>query len=210
MDTKKFTRALPSILKRDSTDQFKLVISSFHCMSAPIPLSILNTLVTCMDDDEIYLEVGTYQGGSLISALMGNSAQAIAVDNFAEFTTTNSEEILRANLTRFAVQDRIDFHNMGYAEFFKNHLSTDVKIGVYYYDGAHNYQDQYAGMSQGMEFLKPGAVLVVDDIFYPEVRHAIIDLLHDNKAHIKPLLIIEAPDDADQEWWNGIAVLQMI
>jgi len=210
MDSKKFTRMLPALLDPRRGEYFRTVISSFHCMSAPIPLSILNGLVSCMDVGEVYLEVGTYQGGSLISALMENYAPAIAVDNFSEFTGTNSEALLRKHLAQFGVDDRVEFHNMGYADFFKNRLPVTEKIGVYYYDGAHNYEDQYAGMAQGMEFLRPGAVLVVDDIFYPEVRNAITDLIYDNKQHIKPLLIIESPDDVDKEWWNGIAVLQMI
>jgi len=167
-------------------------------------------LVSCIDVGEIYLEVGTYQGGSLISALLGNFVPAVAVDNFSEFTGTNSEALLREHLARFDMTDRVEFHNMDVIDFFTNRFPVTEKIGVYYYDGAHNYNDQYAGMAAGLEFLHPGAALVVDDLFYPEVRNAITDLLHDNKGFLKPVLIIEAPDDADQEWWNGIAVLQAI
>src|SRR5512147_32685 len=64
-------------------------------MSSIRKLKLLRLAFSCLDNGEGYLEVGTFQGKSLIAALAGNPPHpAFACDNFSEFTARNSEATL--------------------------------------------------------------------------------------------------------------------
>ncbi|MRR52169.1 MAG: class I SAM-dependent methyltransferase, partial [Rhodocyclaceae bacterium] len=96
---------------------------------------LLHLAFSFLDADECYLEVGTYQGKSLISAVKGNPRrQVYAVDNFTEFTASNTEQLLRANLARHGLADRVTFHNAD----FRAVVNRDVvkqPVGLFFYDG---------------------------------------------------------------------------
>jgi predicted O-methyltransferase YrrM len=209
MDYTKFRKQLDEVLRGEHDERFENVIKSIHCMSRPRLYALLNAIVSSMEPGEIYTEVGTYQGGSLISALLGNDAHAVGVDNFAEFSTTNSYSRTLANLVHFGVDDRVTLLNMGYAEYFAS-LDPETKIDVYYYDGAHGYEPQLAGMEAGWPFLKPGSVVIADDFLYPEVNRAINQFITNHAEHVKILFAIDSLNDCDETYWNGIFALRVI
>jgi hypothetical protein len=142
--------------KRDL--MFADVISNIHCMSRARVYAIINAVVSSLEEGEIYVEVGAYQGGSLISALLGNISKAIGVDSFSEFKETNSYEQTQRNLETYKVDDRATLLNMSYQEFFAE-LSPDFRIRAYYYDGEHNYHGQLAGMEAAWKFLSSGSLV---------------------------------------------------
>ena len=200
---------LTSVLAGRSDQHFNDVLSSLHCMSRPRVYAVLNACVSAMDPGELYVEVGTYQGGSLISALRDNDARAIGVDSFGEFTQTNSLEITTRNLQTFGVLERVTLHNMGFKEFFAQ-CPADMKIQVYYYDGAHDYETQLAGMEAGWKHLVPGSIVLVDDLTYPEVTRAVNQFISNHIGNLKIKFVMLPEKNTDEIWWNGICVLQVI
>ena len=200
---------LESVLAGRRDQRFDDILSSLHCMSKPRVYAVLNACVSAMDPGELYVEVGTYQGGSLISALRDNDARAIGVDSFGEFTQTNSFEITARNLIVFGVLDRVTLHNMGFKDYFAQH-PADQKIQVYYYDGAHDYETQLAGMEAGWPFLHKGSIILVDDYTYPEVSRAVNQFVANHINQVKFQFVMLPNDNTDETWWNGVLVLRVI
>jgi hypothetical protein len=209
MDRLKLEVRLADAVKGLNDARFLRLVSSIHVMSTPRIYSILNAIVSCMDEDELYVEVGTYQGGSLISALMDNNARAIGVDNFAEFKQTNSYERTLGNLQAFNVSDRAVLRDLSYQEFFKS-VPADFKMQVYYYDGEHNFEGQLAGMEAGWQYLSAGSIMLVDDYLYPEVSHALNAFISNHKNNLRLMFVTLPFNPVDMVWWNGCVVMEVI
>jgi predicted O-methyltransferase YrrM len=209
MNYKKLRTELDDVLAGKHDAMFADVIAKMHCMSRARVYAVIHAIVSCMDEGETYLEIGTYQGGSLISALLGNQARAIGVDNFAEFNTTNNFEQTQGNLVKFGVADRVELKNMSYADFFAG-VPADFKAQVFYYDGQHDYEGQLAGMEAGWPHLQPGSIVLVDDFLYPEVNRAINKFIANHIDHIKILVAMDSMNDCDEVWWNGVIALRVL
>lgn len=212
MDYIKLRNEFEAVLRGERDDRFASLVKTIHCMSTPRVYALLNAIVSSMDEGENYVEVGTYQGGSLISALTSNNARAIGVDNFAEFSTTNSYDRTRANLERFGVLDRVTLHNMGYEQFFAQ-IPSDFVMQIYYYDGAHDYETQLAGLEAGWPYLRPGSIVIVDDYSYPPVVNSLNQFVENHKEHLKYLFVMSTfgdHEDCHPLYWNGFVALRVI
>ena len=150
MNYKKLKTNLDEVLTCANEVRFDAILKNIHCMSRPKVYAVLNAVVSCMDAGELYVEVGTYQGGSLISALLGNQSRAIGVNSFSEFQTTNNFDQTQDNLLVFGVADRVELKNMSFEQFFAE-APKDMRIQVYYYDGAHDYQNAACRHGSGVE-----------------------------------------------------------
>lgn len=208
MDYPKLKSILTGVINGESDHLFQKVVSELHCMSTVRVYAIINAITSSMNPGENYVEVGMYQGGSTISALLGNTAQAIGVDNFAEFTGTNSMERTKANLEKFGVSDRITLHDKGFQEFFAD-LPKGFPIHVYYYDGAHDEATQLAGMEAAWPHLRAGSIIIVDDYTYPEVQRAVNRFVANHLNTVKFLFMYDPIYNTDPVWWNGCVVLRV-
>lgn len=209
MNYAKLKEMLQEVLAGRHDERFAGVVSTLHCMSTPRVYAVINVAVSCMEPNELYVEVGTYQGGSLISALLGNSARAMGIDSFGEFKDTNSLERTVGNLEKFGISDRVEFHNMGFAEFFASR-PAEFRIQVYYYDGAHDYETQLAGMEASWPFLSPGSLIIVDDYTYREVARAVNQFVANHIDHVKFQFVMLPTEDFDPIWWNGCLVMKVV
>lgn len=191
-------------------------------MASPRKMRLLKLAVSLLpaDGSECYLEVGTYQGKSLIAALKGNPGRrGVCVDNFSEFNEASDRPdnlaILRQNLKRHSLESRVtvfeaDFRDL-FARSVREHLIPPV--GVYFYDGAHDDDSQYDGIRLVEPLLSDTAVVIVDDWRRAEdsgsyaeeaTRRAIEDSQHDWSID----WVLPARCNADFAlWWNGVAVL---
>ncbi|MBX7259599.1 MAG: class I SAM-dependent methyltransferase, partial [Candidatus Hydrogenedentes bacterium] len=105
---------------------------------------LLNLAFSFLQPDECYLEVGTYKGKSLISAMQNNPWRpVVACDNFVQFQALgNSREELRTNLARYGFEDHVIFYDCDFREVYTAERLPHP-VGLYFYDGAHDYQAQY-------------------------------------------------------------------
>jgi len=156
--------------------KFDNIIAQCNGMSRSRLMKLLNAAVGCMQDEEIYLEVGSYQGGSLVSALFENTQEAVAVDNFSQFQESNSEETLKRNLINFEMTSRAVIRNCDYRDYlgdFMPYQNPTARVGVYFYDGAHDTQSQLDGYELALPYLADQCLIFVDDYRYPEVKESI-------------------------------------
>lgn len=208
MNKKKLAQMMIAAMNGQNDEPFEKVLKGLHCMSTPRLYSILNACVSSLEPGELYVEVGCYQGGSIISALLGNETKAIAVDSFDQFTGTNSAAITKANFSKFDVAERVELYDQPFQEFFAN-LDKAIKIQVYNYDGAHDEETQLEGMEAAWPFLHKGSLILVDDYSYPEVSRAVARFVSNHAYEIQFLFVWLPEDNQDKVWWNGVVVLRV-
>lgn len=160
-----------------------------------------------------YLEVGSWAGSTAVSALFGNRAEALCIDNWAEFGGPREEFFsnIRAALSeqvkfRFVEKDfrAVDFGSIG-------------SFDIYLFDGPHEEADQYDGVVLAQPALARRHLLVVDDWNWRAVRNGTFRALIDTKCSIEAAMEVRTTlDDSHptiamekSEWHNGyfIAVI---
>lgn len=171
------------------------------------------------DRSACYLEIGVYQGLTLVSAaLEAPGLSCLGIDNFATLDPEGkNKKITTERLQRFGVANATlvdsDFED---ALEGLDELLGGRKIGVYFIDGPHDYRSQMVCLLRAMPHLHDHAVVVVDDANYPDVRYANRDFLISHPV-VKMLFEAYSPAhpanmDADERikweagWLNGINV----
>lgn len=178
-------------------------------MSSAKVCRLLNRLVARMDPGEHYLEIGSWQGRTLLSAAMHNPDRlCVACDKFRPFGRYTgfgfrARRGLRQNLARYAA-DRatIHFYDMPSSRFFRR-TRFDGTVGVFFYDGDHSYKGTRASIAAGGRWLSSRAVLLVDDWNVPHIRRATFDALQDASLGILWHRALEG-DHTENTWWNGL------
>ena len=189
-------------------------IKSMEGMTGEKTRHFYNNLLSC--DDARYLEIGTWKGSSVCSAMYGNDADVICVDNWLLFNGPKDEFI--NNLNKFKGDNRASFVEK---DCFEIDISKLPKINIYMYDGDHKYEDQYKALTHFYECLDNIFIFVVDDWNHDPVREGTRDAIRDLKLNILYEKEIFVPLDkskssmweqpiARETWWNGmyVAVLQ--
>jgi protein O-GlcNAc transferase len=216
MNYQKFLQKLPSFyhnwgqeLVSPKSDQFSKLLDRVNGMTTPNILQLLNWAVNCLEDDEVYCEIGCFQGSTLIGALLDNSNHlAYAVDDFSEFDDQGENvENLGKNLALFNLDDQVLFCEQNFEEFFFELRDSEpqLKIGVYFYDGAHDYRSQLLGLLLARPFLADQSLIIVDDSNWNGVQQANWDFMA-SYPECKLLLNLPTPKNRHPSFWNGIQV----
>ena len=173
---------------------------------------MLNLAVSCLGPGECYLEVGTYAGKTLISALFGHAGcPAYACDNFSEFEDSNSLGMLMRNLGAYGLKDRVVFFDADFRDVLKAE-NIPYPVGVYFYDGAHDEQSQFDGIKVAEPLLADEALVVVDDWRYaPDslsgAKAGTTRAIEESENEWHLLMDLPARYNGDHAmWWNGVAV----
>ena len=217
MDYQKFIQQLPELYENwekisvsPKSHRFAQVLQQVKGMTTANVMQLLNFAVDCMEPDEIYCEVGCFQGSTLIGALLDHPHKmAYAVDNFSEFDASGeNQDKLIENLKKFNLKEQVYFCNQNFEEFFfeLRTIQPSDKIGVYFYDGAHDYRSQLLGLLLVKDFLADKALIIVDDSNCPAVKQANWDFMETHpQCHL--LLDIQTAQNGHYTFWNGLQVL---
>lgn len=181
-------------------------------MSTPRVCNLLNQLVGQMDDDEVYLEIGTWKGLTLCSAAYQNqSKKCVACDKFrflGKFTGWGFKvkNALYSNIDKFAGESaNITFHHMKSMEMFqRGHVPNNV--AVYFYDGDHSYDGTYENIFAVGPHLAEKSVLLVDDWNDPIIQKATRKAIEDLELKIEWEEELEGVNQTQDGWWNGLGV----
>jgi len=133
-------------------------------MSGIVYRRFINNYVRTLEKPR-YLEVGTFQGSTLCSAIGGiDNVYAIAVDNFSEsfpHYTTTPEQNARANIDAVKTPTAdVQLLNQSFESFDPSKYGP---YNVYVYDGWHSEEAQYDAIIRVADSLEEISLVVVDD-----------------------------------------------
>jgi hypothetical protein len=157
-------------------------------------------------DDARYLEIGTWKGSSVCSAMCGNKAKVVCIDNWSEFGGPKNEFLTNFNAykgendARFIEQD-----------CYKVDVSTLPKFNMYMYDGDHTKDSHYKALVHYYECLDDIFIFIVDDWNWEDVRTGTQESLKQLQLSVLYEKEIFTPRvGMPDTWWNGIyvAILQ--
>lgn len=160
-----------------------------------------------------YLEIGTWKGSSVCSAMCGNKAKVTCIDNWSQFGGPKNEFLV--NFKKFKGEnDAIFIEN----DCYKIDVSVLPKFNIYMYDGNHTNENHYKALSHYYECLDDVFIFIVDDWNWKDVRDGTINSIQKLKLKVLYEKEIRLTWDnshtpgptASQTWWNGIyvAILQ--
>jgi hypothetical protein len=212
MDGLRFQRELPAIFPdfpegQEPLDRrFSDIAAAVPALARPNNLALLNLAARCLDEGETYVEVGVLRGASLIGAMLDNDAtEFVAIDDFSHGDASRSE--LERNLARFGLEGRATILEGDAFELLRDGALESRRVGAYYYDAAHTYQQQLDGMLLAEPYLVEGALVIVDDTDWEFVDVAVRDYL-ERRPNVASLLKLGGKDTGRPWWWEGVQVLE--
>jgi hypothetical protein len=176
--------------------------------------SFLNNL--CGLEGSSYLEFGTYKGATFCAAIYNNDIKSTAVDNWKDFELlpasfpmwhrsvepkSNPYEIFLKNIRKCGI-DSIEIINQNYLSLVKDSIKT--KSNIIFYDGEHQFKDQYAIMSKLKDFSSDTFVLVIDDWNW-EKRGILKGIQDFNYKQLYKKEIFTKGEDS-KNFWNGLGI----
>jgi hypothetical protein len=165
-DARKLARAAHP---RDRT--LRRVLDAVAGMATENKLVLLNRAVRHLARDEVYVEIGCWQGLSLAGAVLGHrDVRVFACDDFSEFGGPRAA--LRETIDRWTAPGQVDFREGDFREFLAEAPWKPARVGVYFYDGGHDFDDQFVALQAMVPHLARDAVVIVDDTNWRHVRAA--------------------------------------
>ena len=160
--------------------------------------------------DSRYLEIGSWKGSSVCSAMCGNNATVLCIDNWSEFGGPK-EEFLK-NFNNYKGMNNANFLEQ---DCFKVDLTNVGKFNIYMYDGYHSEDAHFRALVHFYNSLDDTFIFVVDDWNLEFVRNGTwrsfaklkLTVLYD-KEIFTPCngngngTVTPVPNT----WWNGIYV----
>lgn len=194
-------------------------------LTSPRVRRLLNDLVRRIPADEAYLEIGCWQGATLISALLDNkNVTAYACDNWSSTLPQierkngkkhetliggeDSKARFWANIKKY--RDRLPsfmFHEQDSAKTLEE---LNGPVGVFFYDGDHDSGVTQRAVEAAKRFLSPTCILVFDDWHAEVVRSGAWAGI----ANLKPryLKYRDLPwigNDMQRTFYNGIGIMYL-
>jgi hypothetical protein len=166
--------------------------------------NLLNT------EDARYLEIGTWKGSSVCSAMCKNKAKIICIDNWSEFGGPKSEFLV--NFEKFKGENEATFIEN---DCYKVDVSVLPKFNIYMYDGNHDHENHYRALTHYYSCLDEVFIFICDDWNCKHIRDG--TMMSIQNLNLKVLyekeirLNFDNIQTADNNgWWNGIyvAILQ--
>lgn len=191
-----------SELPRDP--RFQEIAERVPGLTRPNNLALLNLAASHLADGEMYVEVGSFRGTSLIAAMLDNDGKEfVAIDDFS--MNDASRDQLERNLAAFGLSGAKILEGDAF-EILRGGALPHGRVGVYYYDAAHTYEQQLEGLRLAETYLAPRALLIVDDTDWDFVERAVDDYLA-SQPKARLLLQVGGKDTGAPAWWEGVRVL---
>jgi hypothetical protein len=156
----------------------------------------------CSMDDARYLEIGTWKGSSLCSAMYGNRMTCVAVDDWSEMWGPKEE--FMSNFNKFKGDNNATFIEKNCWDIDPN---TIGKFNIYMYDGNHTTTSHFQALSHYLPCLDNEFIYLVDDWNWENVRNGTMDSIKKNNLRVLYQKWIHTPGNHPRnDWHNGISI----
>jgi hypothetical protein len=184
---------------------FRDVLDAVPGLAAEKNLALVNLAARFLEPGETYVEVGTLRGTSLIAAMRGNEDRDfVAIDSWR--MEGSGREVVEANLERFGLPVPTLLEGDVF-ELLREDALEGRRVGVYYYDAAHGYQEHLDALRLVEPHLAERAAVIVDDTDWDEVRRSTADYLA-AQPRARLAWEVHGSDHGQPEWWEGVQVLE--
>jgi hypothetical protein len=127
----------------------------------------------------------------------------IGTDNFSEFGGPRDDFMSRFEPFQSPIHR---FYDMDYRDYFST--VHKERIGFYFYDGNHSYEEQLRGLEVAEPFFGSECVVMVDDTNLTEPRQATADFVDKSEFEYRVLLDESTSVNGHPTLWNGLTILQ--
>ncbi len=161
-------------------------------------------------DDARYLEIGTWKGSSVCSAMCGNKANVVCIDNWSQFGGPKNEFLI--NFANYKGENEARFIEQ---DCYKVDISQLPKFNIYMYDGNHSKDSHYKALVHYYTCLDDIFIFVVDDWNWKDVRDGTYQSFKQLNLSIMYEKEIKTTNDnthppigseKQKQWHNGIYV----
>jgi predicted O-methyltransferase YrrM len=209
VDPARFARELPGLFAdyprspHPVNRRFARILDDVGGLARENNLALLNLAASLLAPGECYVEVGSFKGLSLIAAMLGNQGDFVGIDDFS--MSQGSRALLEANLRRHGLSGHTILEGDAFA-LLRGGALAGRRVGVYYYDAAHDYRSQLAALRLIEPHLVDGALLIVDDTDWPQVARALRDYRR-SQPRAQLWVELDGKDRGQPWWWEGVQVL---
>ncbi len=177
-------------------------------MSGQMTRHFYNNLLTL--EGARYLEIGTWKGSSTFSAMYGNRARIICIDNWSQFNDGNQvKDIFLNYLDIYKGENEVEYRE---GDCFAMDPKSFPKCNLYLYDGRHEVSDHYNALKYYIDCMDEEFLYICDDWDWAAVRegtwNAIRDLnlevVHSIERSLNEGDSWKPAGYARATWWNGI------
>ena len=165
----------------------------------------------CSMSDARYLEIGSWKGSSLCSAMCNNNMTCLAIDNWSEFSGPKNEFL--DNFNKFKGRNNSTFIEQ---DCWKVDITKIGKFNIYLYDGNHTETSHYEALNYYLPCLDNEFIYLVDDWNWRDVRNGTEKSIKDNNLEVIYKKEIKSdgrgpwksgkPSGKDSDWHNGIGI----
>lgn len=166
--------------------------------------AIINRIVADLPEGSAFVNVGVWQGFSLLAGMTGNAGKrCVGIDDFSEFGGPRTAFMERFNAQKSAVHE---FYDMDYEKYFAT--AHTGEIGFYIYDGNHAREHQCMGLALAEPFFSRDCIILVDDINTAGPMDGTIDFLKTSKNKYQLIAEQHTAHNQHPTFWNGIAIFK--
>jgi len=185
---------------RDRT--LRAVLDAVQGMATENTLMLLNRAVARLAPGEVYVEIGCWHGLSLAGAVFGHeAAPAFACDDFSEFGGPRAA--LLDTIARWTAPEQVRFRDVDFRRFLAEAPWSPERVGVYFYDGGHDFVDQFIALQAMLPHLAANAAVVVDDTNWRHVRAA-NRFFAQHAPGFELIRDLRTRSGFSPAWWNGL------
>jgi hypothetical protein len=155
-----------------------------------------------------YLEIGTWKGSSVCSAMCNNKAKVVCIDNWSEpWGDYIPKGEFLINFEKFKGENDAQFIE---GDCYNIDVESLSKFNIYMYDGNHSKENHYKALTYYYNCLDDIFIYIVDDWNWVDVRDGTNEAIHDlnlKKIYEKEVLIPWNDDSSPKNWHNGMYVV---
>jgi hypothetical protein len=175
-------------------------IFAMEGMSGAMTRCFYNNLLDM--DDVRYLEIGVWKGSSACSAMCGNKASVVCIDNWSQFNGPKND--FMTNVAKFQGNNTVEIVE---GDAFEIDVSQfKHTFNVYMYDGDHRREKQEKALTHYYDVMDDVFIYVIDDWNLEEVRAGTYDAITKLGLVIEYKRELFTPENNvySDTWWNGI------
>lgn len=193
-------------LPEDDKQMKEILLQLFRIpkMSTLALAAIINKGVSQLESQQAFVNVGVWNGFSFLSGMINNvTKRCIGIDNFCSFGSPREDFLKR--FSEYKSENHY-FYDMDYIDYF-NRLHHGP-IGFYFYDAAHDYENQLKGLQVAEPYFAKNCIIMVDDTNWIHPRKATIDFILQSKNNYEVILDVRTHYNCHPTFWNGVIILQ--